>query len=395
VSEDRLRRSFARTSFADSRRWLARGVWAVIWIVLLTAPLWLAEFWEQAGLFAMAAIVGAIGLTILTGVTGQLSLAHAFFLAVGAYGYCYFAGHKTVGVESVAGLGLPPLLAMVLAVLLAGLCGAAFSPISGRVRGIYLGIASIGLVFIGQHILFNATGLTGGFNGRDAEPFSLFGFHFQQGSPDLAVGGVAFGELEKLWYLGLALVALSYWYARNLVRGRPGRALETVRDHEVAAAVMGVNVSRYKAAAFTLSSMYAGLAGVLLALVFGRIVPNTFGFVLSVDFLVMIVLGGLGSIGGAALGAIFVSMLPRVLDHYSDSLPLIGEPGGSGIAPSQAARLLYGLAIIVVLIYAPGGLAAIGRRARRKPSKTEPVQQSPAAPTGARLPSPELKETSP
>jgi branched-chain amino acid transport system permease protein len=379
---------------SDRGRWATRAAWAVLWIVLLTAPLWLVEFWEQAGLFAMSSVIGAIGLTILTGVTGQLSLAHAFFLAVGAYGYCYFAGHKTVGVESVAGLGLPPVLAMVLAVLLAGLCGAAFSPIAGRLRGIYLGIASIGLVFIGQHILFNATGLTGGFNGRDAEPFAVLGFHFQQGSPDLSLGGVAFGELEKLWYLGLALVALSYWYARNLVGGRPGRALETVRDHEVAAAVMGVNVIRYKAAAFTLSSMYAGLAGVLLALVFGRIVPNTFGFVLSVDFLVMIVLGGLGSIGGAVAGAVFVSLLPRALDHYSGSLPLISEPGGSGIAPSQAARLLYGVAIIGVLMYAPGGLAAIGRRVRRRPSKSDPVQQSPAAPSGARLPSPELKETS-
>src|SRR3954451_10221931 len=351
-----------------------------MWGLLLLAPLQLEQFWEQAGLFAMAAIVGAIGLTILTGTTGQLSLAHAFYVAVGAYGYCYFAGHETGGVESVAGLRLPPLLALVLAVLLAGVCGAAFSPIAGRVRGIYLGIASIGLVFIGQHILFNATGLTGGFNGRDAEPFSLFGFHFQQGDPDLVIGGVEFGELEKLWYLGLALVALSYWYARNVVGGRPGRALETVRDSEVAAAVMGVDVTRYKAAAFTLSSMYAGLAGVLMALVFGRIVPDTFGFTLSVDFLVMIVIGGLGSIPGAAVGAVFVSMMPRVLDHYSDSLPLVGQAGGSGLQPSQAARLLYGLAIIVVLLFARGGLASLGARLRSrmsKPRPDRPVQRPP------------------
>src|SRR4051812_49500637 len=121
----------------------------------------------------MAAIIGAIGLTILTGTTGQLSLAHAFFVAVGASGYCYFAGHETGGAESVAGLGLPPLVALVLAVLLAGACGAVFSPISGRLRGIYLGIASIGLVFIGQHILFNATGLTGGVQRRAAPPLNL------------------------------------------------------------------------------------------------------------------------------------------------------------------------------------------------------------------------------
>src|SRR3954453_11833012 len=91
---------------SDRGRWIARGAWAVIWIVLLTVPLWLEEFWEQAGLFAMAAIIGAIGLTILTGTAGQLSLAHAFYVAVGAYGYCYFAGHEAGVAESVAGLGL-------------------------------------------------------------------------------------------------------------------------------------------------------------------------------------------------------------------------------------------------------------------------------------------------
>ena len=372
-----------------SNRWLGRGAALVGLVLLLIAPFFLAQFWEQAGLFAMAAVIGAIGLTILTGTTGQLSLAHAFFLAVGAYSYCYLAGHKGVGVEAVSGLGLPPLLAMILAVLLAGLCGALFSPISGRLRGIYLGIASIGLVFIGQHLLFNATGLTGGFNGRDAEPFSLFGFHFQQGSPDLTVGGVEFGQLEKLWYLGLVLVAIAYVVAKNVVGGRPGRALEAVRDSEVAAAVMGVDPIRYKAAAFTLSSMYAGLAGVLYALVFGRIVPNTFGFPLSVDFLAMIVLGGLGSIRGAALGAIFVALLPRVLDHYSGSLPLVDDTGSTGgLQPSQAARLIYGIAVIAVLLYLPGGLAGLGERIKRRRS---PGRKT-AAPESAR-PSTELKET--
>ena len=372
------------------RRNSGRLGWLVLWALLLLAPLQLSEFWEQTGLFAMAAIIGAIGLTILTGTTGQLSLAHAFFLAVGAYGYCYFAGSNGgVQVEKVSGLGLPPLLAMVLAVLLAGACGAAFSPISGRLRGIYLGIASIGLVFVGQHILFNAKGLTGGFNGRDAATFSLFGFHFEPGHPDVTLGGVTFGSLEKLWYLGLVLVLLAYWYARNVTSTRPGRALTTVRDHEVAAAVMGVNVTRYKAAAFTLSSMYAGLAGVLMALVFERLVPNTFGFALSVDYLVMIVIGGLGSVRGAVLGAIFVSMLPQALDHWSGSLPLLAEPGSGGLQPSQAARLLYGAAIIVVLLWAPGGLASLGRRLRPRRQRATSVQHPSALPVGA-----SLKETS-
>jgi branched-chain amino acid transport system permease protein len=365
--------------------------WAVLWVLLLVAPFFLEKFWEQTGLFAMSAIVGALGLQILTGTTGQLSLGHAFFVAVGAYGYCYFAGHKGLGAESASGLGLPSLIALPLAVLLAGLCGALFSPISARLRGIYLGIASIGLVFIGQHILFNATGLTGGFNGRDAEPFSLFGFKFTDGDPNLTLGGVQFGELEKLWYLGLVLVALAYWYARNVVRGRPGRALEGLRDSEVAAAVMGVDVRRYKAAAFTLSSMYAGLAGVLTALAFARVVPNSFGFALSVDFLVMIVLGGLGSMRGAVIGAVFVSVLPNVLDHWSGSLPLVSDSGGEGLQPSQAAHMIYGAAIIGVLLFAPGGIAAVFRRLR--PGRAAPTQPA-AAPAGARVSTPELEESS-
>jgi branched-chain amino acid transport system permease protein len=226
-------------SDANGRRTLVvRLVQIAAMIVLLALPLYLTSFWLQTGLFAMAAIIGAIGLTLLVGTTGQLSLGHAFFVAVGAYGYCYLAGSSTtIGAQSATGLGLPPLLAMIGAVLMAGVAGVLFSPISGRLRGIYLGIASLGLVFLGQHILFNAEGVTGGFNGRDAAPFSLFGFHFDDTDPSLTVFGVVYGELERLWYLGLALVALAYWYARNLVASRPGRGLETVRDSEVAAAL--------------------------------------------------------------------------------------------------------------------------------------------------------------
>jgi branched-chain amino acid transport system permease protein len=344
----------------------------IAWIVLAGFLLWLPQyaeaFWLQTGLFAMAAAVGAIGLTLLVGVTGQLSLATAFFIAVGAYGYCYFAGESGGfggAISGPTGLGWPPVVAAVAAVALAGLAGALFSPIAGRLKGIYLGLASIGLVFIGQHILQNATSITGGFNGRDATPFSLFGFHFADDHPsNFDVFGVKYGQLERLWYLGLVLVALSAWYARNLLRQRPGRALEAIRDSEVAAAVMGVNVPGYRAAAFTVSSAYAGAAGVFLALAFGRVVPESFGFLYSIDFLVMIVIGGLGSVGGAVIGAVIVSALPQVLLHYADSLPLVAAPGSGGLQSGDAARFLYGAAVVLVLIYAPGGLAALQRRFR-------------------------------
>ena len=338
-------------------------------VVLAALPLYLESFWLQTGLFAMAAVVAAIGLTLLVGIAGQLSLGHAFFVAIGAYGYAYLAGQETP--DGATGLGLPPLVALVGAVALAGLAGALFSPISGRVRGIYLGLASLGLVFLGQHILQNATGITGGYEGVAVEPFSLFGFSFSGSDPDLSVFGVPYGPLERLWYLGLVIAAVAVWYGRNLVRSRPGRALATVRDSEVAAAVMGVDVVRYKAAAFTVSSMYAGLGGVLIALAFGRIVPESFGFVLSIDFLVMIVIGGAGSVGGAAAGAVFVTALPLILNHYSGSLPLLAEPGSGGISASEFSRYVYGAAIVAVLLFAREGLAGLARRARPSPELKE------------------------
>lgn len=351
---------------------MSRARW-IFWIGLIALLLWIPQyaqaFWLQTGLFAMSAAIGAIGLTILVGVTGQLSLANAFFIAVGAYGYSYFAGEKGASLGSLVsapvGLGMPTLLAAVCAVLLAGLAGAVFSPIAGRLKGIYLGLASIGLVFIGQHILQNATSLTGGFNGRDAPDFNLFGFHFANDHPsNFSVFGVPYGQLERLWYLGLVLVALSAWYARNLLRQRPGRALEAIRDSEIAAAVMGVNVPLYRAAAFAVSSMYAGLAGVFLALAFGHIVPDTFDFLYSIDFLVMIVIGGLGSVGGAVVGAVIVTALPQVLLHYAGSLPLVAAPGSSGLQPDQASQFIYGAAVVVVLIFTSDGLAGLGRRLR-------------------------------
>jgi branched-chain amino acid transport system permease protein len=349
---------------SDRRRLLVRVLTIGVVALLLWLPLYAEAFWLQTGLFAMSAAIGAIGLQLLVGVTGQLSLAHAFYLAVGAYGYCFLAGGDQPAVlHAPSGLGLPTWLAMVGAVLFAGVLGALFSPIAGRLRGIYLGLASIGLVFIGQHVLFNAKGVTGGFNGRDAEPFSLFGFSFSNSDPDnLVVFGVPYGGLERLWYLGLLLVGISWWYAHNVTHSRPGRALLTIRDSPIAAAVMAVNVPVYRAAAFTVSAMYAGLAGVLLALAFGRIVPDSFGFLLSIDFLVMIVVGGLGSVGGAVAGALLVSALPQIFDHYSGSLPLMGDPGGGGLQPAEAARYVYGAAVVAVLIFAPDGLSALGRR---------------------------------
>jgi branched-chain amino acid transport system permease protein len=330
-------------------------------LVLLALPLYLDVFWLRIGLFAMAAAVGAIGLTILFGAAGQLSLGHAFFVAVGTYGYAFLAGgHR----GEVRGLGLPPLLAAVLATLLTGAGGLLFSPVASRLRGIYLGIASLGLVFLGHHLLLNLKPVTGGYDGRAVTPFTLAGFTFSNAS-DLAVLGVPFGAVERLWYLFLAVTLAAALVARNVLRGRPGRAFRLVRDSEVGAAAMGIRVQRAKASAFVLSSMYAGVAGVLTALAFQRAVPDYFDLNLSIDFLAMIILGGLGSPVGAIVGATFVVALPIVFSRYADVLPLVVGPGENGLEASIAAQFVYGALVVIVMVTQPGGLRV--RRVRHTP----------------------------
>ena len=173
---------------------------AAVAAVLLAVPYYLDAFWLQAGAFAMAAIIGAIGLTVLVGSAGQLSLAHAFFLAVGAYGYAFLAGEPAGGPAGAAptGAGLPPLAAALLAIALAGCAGLAFSPVAGRLSGLYLGVASLGLVFLGQHVLFNARPVTGGYNGRSIPELSVLGFHLSGDEPELVLLGVPFGGRERL-----------------------------------------------------------------------------------------------------------------------------------------------------------------------------------------------------
>jgi branched-chain amino acid transport system permease protein len=357
-------------------------------VVLLALPIYVPEFWLRTGFAVFAAIVGAIGLNLLVGTTGQLSLAHAFFLAVGAVSYVFVSGEPGgLGVADLDGLSLPPIVGMIVGVLVAGLAGLIFSPVAARLRGIYLGVASLALVFIGIHVLNAWTSVTGGFNGRTAPEFSLFGFTFGNRDPELFVLGVPFREAERLWYLGLVLAVAAYVFARNILRSRPGRALETLRDSEVAAAVMGVNVQGYKARIFLVSSMYAGLAGVLYALSIGSIAPESFGLELSILYLAMIVLGGLGSVNGAVLGAIFVSALPLVFQRYGDIIPFVGD---GGLAAGEAARYLFGLAIILVILFEPAGLAGIlnritGRGRARRPTGSvtapPPSTDTPDSPT--------------
>ncbi|XRQ14467.1 branched-chain amino acid ABC transporter permease [Actinomadura welshii] len=359
----------------------SRAAGAVLLLAAVAAPLWLTDFWLQAGLFAMAAVVGAIGLTLLVGVAGQLSLGHAFFLGVGAYTYTLLAGTQE---DEMAGFGLPPVLALVAAAAVSGAAGAAFSPIAGRLRGIYLGLASLGLVFLGRHVWLNAEDVTGGYNGRTVEAFAVPGFSFSDEDPDyLAILGTPFGELHRLWYLFLAIALASAFFGRGIKNGRAGRAMAGVRDGETAAASVGIQIARVKATAFTVSSVYAGVAGALTALAFGRIAPDSFALLVSIDYLVMIVIGGAGSIAGASAGAVFVSVLPLLLVQYSASLPFLSAPGSGGLDAATLSRFVYGVAIVAVLVFLRGGLAGALRRAGARteraggPSRsTRPAERS-------------------
>ena len=162
----------------------------VLALIAVALPLVLEDFWLQLGLFVMATMVGAVGLTLLVGVAGQLSLGHAAFAAIGAYVYVWATSEPT---DTLTGAGLPGVVGLVLAVAAAAFVGFVFSPVASRLRGIYLGLATLGLVFVVRHLLLNLDAWTGGFNGRAVEPFSLGGFSFSNKDPDfLAVDGVEF-----------------------------------------------------------------------------------------------------------------------------------------------------------------------------------------------------------
>lgn len=342
------------------------AAWTALLLVLLALPLYIGPGLLSAGQYVMIGAVGAIGLTLIIGQAGQLSLAHAFFLLVGGTAYAVLASDTVVeGDLTIIGFGLPPLLAVIGAVAISALAGLAFAPVAGRLRGIYLGVASLALVFLGFYLGQALPELTGGAaSGRNPAEFALFGFEFSN-EGFLSVLGVPFRRSERLWYLFLALTVIAYVLAQGAVRSRVGRSWRAVRDNEAAAAVLGVNVLRAKAGVFAVSAGYAGLAGVMLVLWFGLLKPDesefgTFGLNASIAFLAMVIIGGLGSVPGAVIGALVVYGSQQFLTVFASQLGLGSALGG--FSPVVISLYVYGLAVIAVVLFEPGGLAAIGRR---------------------------------
>jgi branched-chain amino acid transport system permease protein len=323
---------------------------AVLWLL---APLNLDDFWLSVLNYVGVTAIGAIGLNLLTGYTGQISLGHAFFLGVGAYTAAWL-GNEIDGVSLL--VWIPA------AALVGGLVGAAIGPFALRLRGPYLAIVTLGLLFFARYLFNNWESVTGGGFGTHV-PAALTLGPIDFGALDLA--GETFTRDQGLFWLIWALVALGALLAKNITRTRPGRALQAVRDRDLAAEIIGVSSARYKVGAFAISSAYAAVAGALYGAGLQQFVsPSEFGgqsgLFFSILFIAIIIVGGVGTIFGSILGALVVGALPRLIEEYSESIPgLSTGPGDDGIITVFAFnQALFGILIVAFLMIEPRGLAA-------------------------------------
>ncbi|MET0695930.1 MAG: branched-chain amino acid ABC transporter permease [Acidimicrobiia bacterium] len=338
--------------------------------------------------------IGALGLNILTGLAGQVSLGHAFFMGVGAYTAVWLGGPED---GPLLGLGLPIWIWLPAAGIVAALIGVAVGPTAVRVRGLYLAIVTLGLVFIGDYLFRNWASLTGGAQvGRDFPPLEFRWWKEEVPVIDFTTPSVWFGVevsgIAKTFFLLALLAGVYTLLAKNLQRTRVGRAFMSIRDRDIAAEIMGVNEFAYKLLAFGISSFYAGIAGALLASFLTRVIPEQWNLFLSVQFIAIILIGGAGTVTGALLGSAFVVLLPRIVQNFTlwlQSLALEGEGilgaianvfiatsqtdfglintmagVGPGLSVAQLNLVLYGLLIIGFLIFEPLGLFGIWLRIR-------------------------------
>jgi branched-chain amino acid transport system permease protein len=317
-------------------------------VVALVLPFQLGTSTLTTVTFVVIAAIGATGLNILTGYAGQISLGHAFFLAAGAY----------TGARLGEDLGWSAALWIPAAGVVAGTCGALVGPVALRLRGLYLAIVTLSLVFIGQHVFFNAESLTGGPQGRTFPPVVIGPFEFSAGQV-LRLGGLQIDHNGLYYYLALALLAGATAFAWNVRRTRAGRAMVAVREREIAAAVMGVDVRRVKIAAFTASAFLAGISGALYASYLSFAQPGEWSLLLSIEFVAAVIVGGMGTVAGPLVGSAVVFALPTLLKN----LPFLPEDGASGVSVGDLSSIAYGLLIVAFLVLEPRGLVGLAQRA--------------------------------
>ncbi|MGE5828799.1 MAG: branched-chain amino acid ABC transporter permease [Micromonosporaceae bacterium] len=348
------------TSYQSEMALLNTGTKRVMLVVLLLAGL-AAPFLfvdEQLQLLATACVaaIGAIGLGLVTGYAGQVSLGHAFFIALGAYTAAVISGDPD---GRALGYGVRELLIWLPAAgLVAGVAGVLVAPLATRLRGLYLAIVTLGLVFIGQHAFDSWSQITGGSGiGRPAAQPVLFGY-------PLHLSGAYFTRDQQLYWLMFVLLVVFALAARNIARSRVGRAFTAIRDRDIAAGVIGVNLARYKTVAFAVSSFYAGCAGALLFTISGFFAPSTFTLELSVLYIAMVLIGGAGTISGAIMGAFFFTLLPRLTREVPQLVPFISSDETVTPNAHQLEVVLYGALIVVFLIFEPRGLFGLWLRLR-------------------------------
>ena len=330
-------------------------------VVAVALPFGLSPAQLTTATFVVIAAIGATGLNVLTGYAGQISLGHAAFLGVGAYtGAVLGADHGVSAFVWIPAAGVA-----------AALLGALLGPIALRLRGLYLAIVTLGLVFIAQHVFFNADGLTGGPQGRAFPAVELGALDFAPGNV-LRLGGVTIDASGMYYFLALVLLAAATVFARNLRRGRAGRAMVALRQREAAAAVMGVDVGRVKVTAFVVSSFLAGLSGALYGSYLSFAQPDQWSLLLSIQFIAAVIVGGLGTTAGPLLGSAVVFALPSLLKE----LPFLPAEGSGGLSAGDLTSITYGLLIVAFLTLEPRGIAGIADRVRR-PRDGDPQTTTP------------------
>lgn len=301
-------------------------------VMLFAAPLYVGSYWLGVVNLIGITLIAALGLNLLMGYCGQLSIGHAGFVAVGAYTAAVLTGR----------FELPFLVGLVGAGLMAGLVGLIFGLPSVRVKGFYLAITTIAAQIIIIWVI-NHWSLTGGFVGIKV--------------PYASIGGLVFRSESSQFYLIITIALLCAFFAKNLARTRVGRAFIAVRDNDLAAEVMGINLLYYKLLAFFIGCFLAGIAGALLAHWIGYMNAEQFSLTESILYVGMIIIGGLGTTLGPILGVVFIRLLQQVLatqvvPWLEETFTMLPSGFATGVGP-----MLFGLAIILFLILEPRGMA--------------------------------------
>tara|TARA_B100000900_G_scaffold195317_1_gene165272 strand:+ start:867 stop:1970 length:1104 start_codon:yes stop_codon:yes gene_type:complete len=337
---------------------LTQKFWFFILVIFAFSLVFVAsDYWILLLTTAFLIAIAAWGLNIVSGFAGQISLAHGVFVGVGTYTAAVLGG---VSSTYVIGYELDMIVWLPLSGVVAGLVGLIIAPISVRLKGLNLGLVTLALVFIASHLFSNLKFITGGAGfGRKAAKLVLFGFDFEEG---IQFGSIILEKNQLIYLLALLICIFAGIGVKNLTRSKTGRAYSAIRDGDIAAEAIGINLFKFKASAFALSSFYAGITGSLMFSVSGGVEPGVFNLLYSVTFIAIVIIGGGGTVLGPLFGALFFSLLPGGIQALLHTLGLVGQE--MSLSLGQIERLIFGLFIILFLIFEPRGLWGIWFRLR-------------------------------